>query len=206
MEARNTNDIIFILDKSGSMYVMGNEPKHAMNNFINEQKSLNVEGTKFSLTTFNNNVYYDIDNVLLSEVPVYTNYIADGGTALYDAIGNTIYKKKETGEFENVICVILTDGMENSSLEYNSETVKNMISDMETNHGWKFIFLAANQDAFSTGANFGVSNCANFEYSGEGFAQMTQQVSCEITRFRSGESSDISIKSVSKDEEKIISL
>jgi hypothetical protein len=186
-------DIIFILDESGSMATMGSEPKDSVNRLIKEQKELDISGTKFTLVKFNSKVNVVYNDLPLEDIPKFTDYYPSDMTALYDAIGMSINNKRKNEEYDNVICVILTDGMENSSKEFDCKTIKNMIKEMEDKHKWKFVYVAANQDAFSVGETFGVKNCANFIPTGEGFCEMTREISCGISRFRSGESDSVQV-------------
>ena len=145
-------DIIFILDESGSMQIMGSEPQEAVNSFIEEQKKVMDSSTsKFSLWTFNTSVTKVIDDEDLCNVSKFENFKPSSMTALYDAIGEAITTKKNKPNCEKVICVILTDGHENSSTKYDKLTINSMIHEMEILHKWKFVFLGANQDVYSSG-------------------------------------------------------
>lgn len=157
-------DIIFILDESGSMYTMEEEAKQSINSFIKDQKDVDPENSTFTLWKFNTKVKCVYDDVPLSSLEEFTDFTPHGLTALFDGIGNAITTKLSKKKNTDVICVILTDGDENASQEYNSDTIKNMIKDMEDKYHWKFIFLGANQDSFTTGSGYGINRqrCANF--------------------------------------------
>ncbi len=186
-------DIVVVLDESGSMDTIGKEAEDSVNKFFDEQKSLNIKGTNVTLVKFNSVINEVFSDIPLEDVPKFENFKPSDMTALYDAIGLTMKKKKMKGG-NKVIFVILTDGQENCSKEYTHlHTIKKMIKDMETNHGWKFVYLAANQDAFSVGASYGINNCANFDATPDGFLQMTREVSGGITRLRSGESKAVNV-------------
>jgi hypothetical protein len=191
----NPIDIVYVLDESGSMMSMGNEPCDSMNRTVEDQKALNIPGTKFSLVKFNNSVTVVHDDVPLEDVPKFTDYSPKNMTALYDAIGTAIENKKSKGEgrYDNVICVILTDGLENCSKEYTLNSIKMMIKEMENKHSWKFVYAAANQDAFSVGATMGVSNCVDYEPTQCGLAFMSREISGGIAKMRSGESASVDI-------------
>lgn len=193
------NDIIYIIDESGSMDIMSKEPIDSINNFIDEQKALNITGTKFTLIKFNNIVNIVYDDLLLKDVPKFSDYNPSNMTALYDAIGTAIENKKLKGEgnYNNIICVILTDGMENCSKKYDIDFIQSNIKDMEENHNWKFIYAAANQDAFEIGSSMGMNICTNFDTSEDGLLDVTRCISGGIKRLRSGESSSINIENVS---------
>jgi uncharacterized protein YegL len=181
----NKQDIIFLLDESGSMRDMGNEPIEAINSFIKEQQSILMnDGATFSLWKFNNVVTKVIDDELLSTIDTFKNYTPNNTTALLDAIGEAIVTKKQKENYKNVICVILTDGYENSSSKYTKLQIKEMICSMEENDNWKFIYLAANQDAFTIGNSYGMNRCANFSCDKNGLMSITKTTSDVIKMYR----------------------
>ena len=179
-------DIIFILDESGSMSSMGKEPVQAVNNFIlNQKDAMGDDGATFSLWKFNTIVKKVYDNILLKDVEEFTDFEPQDMTALNDVIGSAIDNKKKKGSCDNVICIILTDGMENSSTEYSAENIRVMIKDMEENHNWKFVYLGANQDAFEVGYSMGVNCCAQYECSPGEIVNITRALSDAVTSYRS---------------------
>jgi hypothetical protein len=189
----NSVDIIFILDESGSMQIMGSEPQEAVNSFIDEQKKVMDSSTsKFSLWTFNTSVTKVIDDEDLCNVSKFENFKPSSMTALYDAIGEAITTKKNKPNCEKVICVILTDGQENSSTKYDQLTINSMIHEMEVLHKWKFIFLGANQDVYSSGKGLGIArqNCAEFICSPGGLLNLTRQTSATIGNYRAASAQD----------------
>ena len=129
MSSTEQIDIIALLDESGSMSSMAHEPEEAINNFIQDQKKANEDGT-FSLWTFNNKVTKIMDDESLKDIKPYKNFRPGGMTALYDAIGNAITLKLTKKNKNNVVCLIVTDGHENSSREFNSAQIKKMICDL----------------------------------------------------------------------------
>lgn len=178
-------DIIFILDESGSMLSMGIEPVQAVNKFINDQKAaMGDDGATFSLWKFNSDVVKLIDDVLLKDVEEFSDFQPKNMTSLYDAIGHAIDTKKQKSSFNNVVCIILTDGMENSSTKYSAANIRSMIKDMEDNHNWKFVYLGANQDAFEIGGTMGVGRCAQYTCSTGEMIGLTREVSDAVTSYR----------------------
>ena len=180
-------NIITIMDESGSMVDLGQEPVEAVNNFIDKQKNITEnDGSTFTLWKFNTETKLEIDKISLNEMEQFSNFKPTGLTALFDAIGNAIDHQQEE---RNIICVIVTDGMENSSTKYNIETIKKKINKMETEYNWKFIYLGANQDAFATGAKIGfnVHRCNTFNaYEGiGGLLDTMNHINNDIHRFRS---------------------
>ena len=180
-------DIIFILDESGSMSSMGNEPIQSTNNFIKDQQAtLPSDGSTFTLWKFSDKPTLVIDDQDLTQVAPFKNYTPSGMTALYDTIGQAINTKLAKVRHENVICVILTDGEENSSTKFNRKKIKKMISDAETDYNWKFIYLGANQDAYAVGSSFGIKqkNCAGFLADANGFQNILTLTSSAVKNMR----------------------
>ena len=193
--------VVFVLDKSGSMNSLGNEPVDSLNNFYIQQRAKNCNFNS-TLIFFNDNVEFihkNIPGTMLEHIS-YDKYKPNSMTALYDAIGAGIEYQK-TVQNENVIFVILTDGLENCSQKYNKEQIKALIKDLEENNEWKFIYLGANQDAFEIGNSIGVNSSAEYEYTPNGINTIMREVSDTLTRCISTNSkvSTIEINSASPD-------
>lgn len=184
LTSQKTQDIICLLDESGSMNSMGPEPVQAINSFIKEQKTSVMDNATFTLYTFNDKVTKVFDDVPLQEMKEFTSYDPDSMTSLYDAIGEAIETKKKKGKTDGVICVILTDGHDNSSTKFTSTSIKKLISEMEKEHNWTFIYLGANQDAFEVGGSIGVTNCSQFNCNAGGLESATRNVSHAISAYR----------------------
>lgn len=171
-------EILCILDRSGSMTTIKNDTIGGFNSFIKDQKE--VEGAaRLTLAQFDGQyeiVYQGLD---IQEVPNLdsTVFVPRGSTALLDAIGKTLTEQKariqKDAWADKVIVVILTDGEENSSREYNFDTIKTLTQSAQ-NEQWSFIYLGANQDAFSVAANFGIdtksalNSVSSYAATGEG--------------------------------------
>ena len=184
-------DIITIFDQSGSMAHMGNEPLEALNNFVTEQKESSVDTATFTLWQFNHEISLKIDDLPIKEVGIITDYKPSGMTALFDAIGNAIQTKMQKSKKDYVICVIITDGVENSSKEFTGKSqIQQLIKNAEEKHHWKFVYLGANQDAFSVGENMGIyrSCCAQFEPVDGGLLRVTRAVSQNVASYRQASS------------------
>lgn len=179
-------DIIIILDESGSMETMGNEPKQAINSFIKEQKEALDDEATLSLWKFNSGVTKVIDDEKLSYVSEFMDFRPHGLTALLDAIGEAITTKRNKEKNHDVICVILTDGIENSSKKYTSNDIRRMTQEMEQEFNWKFLYLGANQDSFSIGGSYGmnVSRCANFTCEPGNLDKIARSASNAISNYR----------------------
>ena len=160
----NISELVFILDRSGSMSGLEGDTIGGFNSLIEKQKR--VEGKCFVTTVlFDNRSETIHDRVELSEIKPMTedDYSVRGCTALLDALGETIrhiahihrYARAEDVPAHTTF-VIMTDGMENASRRYDSETVKRMIEHEKEKYGWEFLFLAANIDAVETARHFGI--------------------------------------------------
>ena len=189
-----STSIVFVMDASGSMETMGDEPVQGLNNFYTKQK----ESGEFTSTLvfFSENVTFHHKNINGKDVPTLTknDYNIGGMTALYDAIGQSIEYQKSI-KTENVIFVILTDGLENSSREYKKTTIKNLITKMEKEHKWLFIYLGANQDSFEVSSGLGIHNSADYEYSPAGCIQVMRSISENVSRCISHDSKPNEINS-----------
>lgn len=168
---KGLTELVFILDKSGSMEGLEADTIGGFNSLLRKQKDSDGECI---LTTVLFDNTYDLlhDRVDLKAVRPMTEkeYSVGGGTALIDAIGKTIHKiekvQKNTDESyhpEKVLFAIMTDGQENASYEYTSDKVKKMIQ-KKTDKGWEFLFLGANIDAVETANHLGIleSRAKNF--------------------------------------------
>lgn len=175
IEAVNTTpvEIVAILDRSGSMDTIKLDAIGGFNTFIDEQKQQDGEAN-LTVVLFDNQYEILQDRVNLKDAIKLDNknYIPRGGTALFDAIGKTIATFRERhakGEVQGgLICSILTDGEENSSKEFKTtDSIKKLITEAESELGWSFVFLAANQDAFAAGSNFGISGANTMSYAAD---------------------------------------
>lgn len=161
---KGLTELVFILDKSGSMGGLEADTIGGYNSMLAKQQA--VEGECHITTAlFDNNYELLHDRIDIKAVSPITEkeYQVGGSTALLDAIGRTIHKignvQRHTADdyqAEKVMFVIITDGEENSSREYSAEKVKAQIEQQKTKYGWEFIFLGANIDAVKTARRFGI--------------------------------------------------
>lgn len=152
----NKTLIIVILDESGSMHANKIDMIDGYNSFINNQKMIKCDNARFYLIKFNTDVNVALEAVNLSDVPAMTNndFIPCGGTALYDAISKGVELAENAKLIdENVICLIITDGEENSSSKTSKADVKKLISKHEEEGDWAFYYIGEKPDqwAFETG-------------------------------------------------------
>ena len=161
----NLTELVFVLDRSGSMHGKEQDVIGGFNNLIDKQKG--VEGEAFVTAVLFDSYYEKLyDRVNLREIPALTDsvYTVRGSTALLDAVGKTIddvgARLAQTPEQERpskVIFVITTDGMENASREYSALQVKNMVEHQKTKYSWEFLFLGADIDAAGTACRIGIA-------------------------------------------------
>jgi hypothetical protein len=182
MQSSNIPSILFILDESGSMKSMGSEPIDSMRNFYKTQQETGKEFLS-TFVTFSDSVRFRHKNTKGSEIIIKDDdFLPNGMTALYDAIGTAVDYQKNIST-NNVICVILTDGQENSSRIYNLAEIKKLISDMEKEYNWQFIYLGANQDSFSVGNGLGIQKgvTQNYNYTENGLRDIMRSTSLMVS-------------------------
>lgn len=188
-------ELVFILDRSGSMSGLEDDTIGGYNDLLEKQKKEDREAV---VTTVLFDDKYELlhDRINLNGVAPITDreYFVRGCTALLDAVGKTISKignvQKNTTDSERaekVLFVITTDGMENASREYSYEKIKEMIERQKTRYSWEFIFLGANIDAVQTAARFGIDEdrAANYHADREGTQLNYKVVSEAVSSFRS---------------------
>ena len=169
---KNLTEIVFILDRSGSMSGLEADTVGGFNAMIAKQKK---EPGEALIST----VLFDDESVVIHDrVPVQNiapmterDYYVRGCTALLDAIGGAIHHIGNVHKYartedvpEHTLFVITTDGMENASRRYDSERVKQMIERQKARHGWEFLFLGANIDAAKEAARFGIGADRSVNY------------------------------------------
>lgn len=162
---KNLTEIVFILDRSGSMCGLEADTIGGFNSMIEKQKK--AEGKALISTVLFDNVSQVIhDRVPVQDILPMTDkeYTTRGCTALLDAIGGAIHHIGNIHKYaraedvpEHTMFVITTDGVENASRRYDSEKVKKMIERQKETYGWEFLFLGANIDAVETARHFGIS-------------------------------------------------
>lgn len=155
-------DVVFILDKSGSMYGLSSDTIGGFNAMLKKQRAL--EGPcRVTTVLFNHDYHVLHDRRPIETVKPLTHrdYTTDGTTALLDAIGRTIKHFDELAHapkarLENVLFVIITDGMENDSRYYGAAQIRSMIRARRKEQKWEFLFLGANIDAVETAESYGI--------------------------------------------------
>ena len=191
---KNLTEIVFILDRSGSMAGLEKDTIGSFNAMLEKQKR---EPGKALVSTvlFDNTADVIHDRLPLHRVPKLTDreYYVRGCTALLDAVGgairhiSTIHKyAREEDRPEKTIFVITTDGLENASRRYDYEAVKQMIQRQKEQYGWEFLFMGANIDAAREAARFGIGEdrAANFHCDSKGTALNYEVISETVCSFR----------------------
>ncbi len=168
----NITELVFILDRSGSMSGLEDDTVGGFNSLMEKQKTVDA---KCFVTTvlFNSSIVTIHDRKELREIlPLTRNdFVPSGCTALLDAIGQTIRHINSIHKYarpedvpEHTTFVIMTDGMENSSRHFTSDEVKHMIESEKEKHSWEFLFLAANIDAVETASRMGIRPDRSVDY------------------------------------------
>ncbi len=194
-----TTELVFVLDKSGSMAGLEQDTIGGFNALIDKQRKLPGE-VRVTTVLFNHQYELLHDRISLEGISPMTDsdYEVGGMTALLDAVGSTIQKisnaQKGTlkkHQADRVMFVITTDGLENSSCEYTYKKIHEMISSKKT-ASWEFIFLGANIDAAATAKKFGVDEdfAVDYHADAEGTELNYQVLSEAVSSFRTGKKID----------------
>ena len=191
---KDLTELVFIIDRSGSMSGLESDTIGGFNSMIRKQKQAEGEAL-ISTVLFDNvsEVLHDLVNVKDIQPMTEHDYTVRGTTALLDAIGGAIHHIGNVHKYarqedvpEHTMFVITTDGMENASRYYSSDKVKKMIERQKVKYGWEFLFLGANIDAVETASHFGIgADCAvNYNCDSEGTALNYEVVSDAICSVR----------------------
>ena len=193
---KNLTEIVFILDRSGSMSGLEADTIGGFNSMIEKQKKAEGEAL-ISTVLFDNTSEVIHDRVDVQSIKPITDadYTVRGCTALLDAIGGAIHHIGNVHKYaraedvpEHTLFVITTDGMENASRHYNAERVKQMIERQKARYGWEFLFLGANIDAISTARRFGIGadRAVNYHADSQGTRLNYEVVSETVSCMRAG--------------------
>ena len=190
----NITELVFILDRSGSMSGLESDTVGGFNTMIEKQKKQNAP-CYVSTVLFNHASEVLYDRVKLGEVQKMTeeDFFVGGSTALIDAIGGAIYHIGNIHKYirpedvpANTMFVIMTDGMENASRNYSSDRVKQMLERQKKRYGWEFLFIGANIDAVETAARYGIDadRAVNYHADKEGTRVVYQSVANAVCSVR----------------------
>jgi len=197
MTKANFTSINVVLDRSGSMETVRVDTIGSFNSFIKDQKKVPGE-VMFSLVAFNNHHEVIHDCVPLASVNDLTleSYVPRSTTALLDTIGWTINNvgaklsaMKEEDRPSQVLFVVLTDGEENSSHEFNKDTITSMIKHQREHYSWEFVFLGVDENSIKDAKSYGFVHTQSYDHSGSGVKCMMNKLSSNVASYRScGES------------------
>ena len=191
---KNWTEIVFILDRSGSMAGLEGDTIGGFNSMIEKQKQESGDAL-VSTVLFDNETEVIHDRVDIQKIKAMTGheYYVRGCTALLDAVGGAIHHIGNVHKYaraedrpEKTLFVITTDGMENASRKYSYDRLKAMIERQKEKYGWEFLFLGANIDAAKEAARFGIGadRAANYHADSEGTNVIYETVSEAITQVR----------------------
>ena len=190
----NITELVFILDRSGSMAGLEGDTIGGFNAMIEKQKKQDGE-CYVSTVLFDNESEVLHDRVKLSEIRPMTDkdYTVRGCTALIDALGGAIHHIGNVHKYarpedvpEHTMFIITTDGMENASRRYSSDKVKAMIERQKEKYGWEFLFIGANIDAVETAARYGIGadRAVNYNADKEGTSIVYESVAKAVCNVR----------------------
>ena len=191
---KNLTELVFILDRSGSMSGLEKDTIGGFNAMIEKQKA---EAGEAIISTVLFDTYTEVihDRLPLGSVPKMTEkeYYVRGCTALLDAVGDAIHHiglvhkyAREEDRPGKTLFVITSDGMENASRRYSYDKVKSMINRKKEKYGWEFLFLGANIDAAREAARFGIDadRAANYHADSKGTEVIYKAVNETVCNFR----------------------
>lgn len=187
-------DITLILDRSGSMNSIKTDTIGGYNTFVEGQKAAPGEAL-FTLIQFSNAYEPVYQGRPIADVPPLTaeTFVPMGGTALLDAMGRAINEAgarfsamAEADRPSRVIFVILTDGEENASREFNKPTIGEMVKHQTDAYGWTFVYLGANQDAIKVAGGLGLLAMNSMTYTGENVKSSFEATSRGVSALRGG--------------------
>lgn len=191
-KAAGLTEIIFIIDKSGSMQNLIDDTIGGFNSFVESQQE--IDGDAHLTTVLFSSGYTKLHNHIdIHEVPAMdrTQYTVGGMTAMLDAIGETIKEVQDriddTPDNERpdkVICVIITDGEENYSRIYRKADIQKMINHQTKGHGWQFIFLGANMDAVTEASQIGINMSTTYAADNIGIKSVYTAVDSAVSSYR----------------------
>jgi Mg-chelatase subunit ChlD len=187
------SEIVFVLDRSGSMASLVRDVVGSFDQFVSEQKAQPGDA-RFTLVQFSDHAERTVERQPIREVgSLWGRYSPAGSTALLDALGETIerlgrdlHETPEAERPEHVIVVVLTDGEENASRRFDRTRVREMVEHQQSVYRWNFLFLGANQDAFAEAGKLGVHTAMTFDADAGGIRDAYAATSHAVSTFRAG--------------------
>ncbi len=190
----NLTELVFILDRSGSMHGLEADTIGGFNSMLHKQKK--CEGNAFVSTVLFDNesvVIHDREDIRNIKPLTEEDFRVGGSTALLDALGEAIHHIGNVHKYarredvpQHTVFVIITDGMENSSRKYSAEKIRRKIEHQKEKYGWEFLFLGANIDAVETARNYGISDDRAVSYLSDkkGTRLGYEVVGCAVAKMR----------------------
>ena len=206
----NITELVFIIDRSGSMQGLEKDTIGGYNSLLEKQKKLS-DTAMVTTVLFDDRyeVLHNRENIKTVANITEDEYFVRGSTALLDAIGKTVLRisKKQKNlpackRADKVVVVITTDGYENASVKFTSHKVKALVERHKEKYGWEFIFLGANIDSFAAAESFGISRnrTANYHADAEGTKKNFDVLSKIVAAVRTeGELSDYCMNEIHED-------
>ncbi len=198
MKNNNITELVFILDRSGSMGGLESDTIGGFNSMLAKQKK--EEGTAYvSTVLFDHETEVLHDRVPIDKVAPMTDkdYTVRGCTALLDAIGKSVHHIGNIHKYarsedvpSHTLFVITTDGMENASRAYSGKDIKRLIEKQQKRYGWEFLFIGANIDAIATAKSFGIdeNRAVNYHADRQGTGVVYEAVCKAVSGMRRGKS------------------
>jgi hypothetical protein len=204
----NLTEVVFLIDRSGSMVSIADDMIGGMKTFVEDQKKL-PDPCVVSVYQFDQEYQMVFEERPLPEVPELV-LEPRGSTALLDAMGRTINAvgirlnaKLEQQRPGKLVFVVVTDGFENASHEFTKLQVKDMVEKQKTDYNWQFAFMGANIDSFAEAGGIGIggSTTMNYAASAQGVASAYDTFSRSVKAYRSATTPDASLSFDQKDED-----
>jgi Mg-chelatase subunit ChlD len=200
---------ILIVDRSGSMHEMAKEATNGISHFLSGQMTVTGKAS-VSLHQFDteHDTIYDFTPLAVAAASHYT-LIPRGGTALNDAMGfalttegETLAKMAEQDRPGKVAVLVVTDGKNNSSHEYSTTQIRDMVTEQHDTWKWEFSYIGANVDAFAEGEAMGINAAATMDYNAtpSGQDKAWRGISAASLRYASGQSANIAYTDVERQE------
>ena len=183
-------EVVCIVDRSGSMQTIHGDVIGGINSFIEEQKKVKGKAN-LTLIEFDDkyNVIQSRQDLQKAKEVTKEDFKPRGMTALNDAIGKAVTEfvaLKEANKINKAIFCIMTDGQENASTEFKSKAaLKALTERVQKEYDWQFVYLAANQDAFAEGSQYGFTTNMNYAANAQGVASALRSYSANVTSYRS---------------------
>jgi len=175
MNMKKIMDVVFLLDRSGSMHGIENDTIGGYNSYLEKLKNDNI---KVTTILFDDEYEFLTKREDIKSVKPLNNktYYVRGSTALFDAIGKSILYLEQNNPHK-VLFVITTDGMENSSKEFTKNKIKEMI---KRHDDWEFMYIGADIDSYNEGESLGIKkkNIANYQKTSKGVSNLFESITC----------------------------